>query len=441
MGGVIVGNSVADLGHPTVDGTPGIIEVATGRREHLFYNLAKAGWAGLPKVSITQVETFGMQGGLNMVTWGYPYTSEGDGNIDTAYGFHIHHVPDAQLFQQAGLRLQENLSGEMKRITAGEDSRLALTWYALDNGMAFLSPFPPNHGVALRTAPNGNSFRFFSGATGWQEQPEEVVFDNQHGYPEVYVLGSVAFRKVLAQYRWVSGGMSATAPEPVTNFPPLDPYILTWLRASKIPVAVGSPVETWPDYSARSWHLDQRTPSKRPVLMEESGERFVRFDGVNDWLGTIAAPETATGMSQPLAIFLVMRQRNTGGSTQVWAAPNVANQPLIYRDGNDVHVWAGGSSGDMIYNHGSWPSPWTIWSVELDGAGSSTWENKVLKVTGDAGHPGPIAFSSLRIGSNPAESFPAAIDVAEVVVVFRGITDAEREQMVDFLAAEHGIAV
>ena len=62
---------------------------------------------------------------------------------------------------------------------------------------------------------------------------------------------------------------------------------------------------------------------------------------------------------------MVMRQRATGATQQVWLGTHGAGAPLIYRgDATDqVNFWSGGS--DAIYNRGSaWPSPWMVWSAD-----------------------------------------------------------------------------
>ena len=441
----LVASTVAGLGTPAVDGAEGIVQVSTGTRELLRWNLPQGAWVGRAKTSMKQHDTWGMNGGLNLATWAYPFRTEGAGYIDTGYGFMIHQVLDAHLLYGAGLRLQEHLVADLRQEdhTETEGAELALTWYSLDDGDAFLSPETPNHGVRLKVRTGVgygpvDQTQYFSMASGWQPQPE-VIVPTKNFYPELYVRGRISFRRLHAQYRWVAGNLTGAGSEPLTERPPLDPKMLQWFDARSIPQVDTTAIETWADYSSRRWHLTQPTVAKRPVVMTEGGKRFVRFDGVNDSLATITAPETATGTAQPLTVFLVMRQRAEGGGTQVWVAPNTGNSPLLYRGdaAGMVHTWAG-SGSDLTYDHGTWPSPWTVWSFELNGAGTNVWEGLTVKASGN---PGAVAFSSIQLGNNAAEAFPAAIDVAAMIFAFVDVSDVERSAVVTWLGSKFGVTV
>ena len=342
----VIASTVAGLGTPSTDGAEGIIRVATGTEVKLFWNLAQGAWISRPETSMKQIETWGMTGGLGQDTWDYPAFGVGAADIDNAYTFQIHQVPDAHLLYAAGLRIQEHLTADLRKENYLQDDtvELALTWYSLDDGDAFLSPATPNHGVRLRVQPDvpyeaADPEQFYSRSSGWQNQPETIV-PTKNFYPEIYVRGQVSFRRLHAQYRWVAGTVSGSSPEPQVDRPPLEPYLLTWLDANAIAQADGTAVESWPDYSARRWHLTQPNASKRPVVMTEGGIRFLRFDGVDDAMSTISA--VTSGTAQPAAIFLVLRQRATGGTTQVWMGSADTTNPLVYRDGSTCHLWYGG---------------------------------------------------------------------------------------------------
>ena len=79
-----------------------------------------------------------------------------------------------------------------------------------------------------------------------------------------------------------------------------------------------------------------------------------------------------------------------------------------------------------------------IWSADVDGASTSVWENLVAKTDNDV-NPGATGIHSIRLGNNFSEAFPAAIDVAGVIVVFRKVNSTERIEMVNWLNAKYDI--
>jgi hypothetical protein len=78
--------------------------------------------------------------------------------------------------------------------------------------------------------------------------------------------------------------------------------------------------------------------------------------------------------------------------------------------------------------------PFTILTVLLNGASSQVWENLTSKVTGN---PGGSGISGLVVGSNDAETLPAQIDVAEILVYYKALSTAERESVVNWLNGKY----
>ena len=423
---------VDDLPHRR-DGDAGVIRTPSGLEMGLTWNEAEEVWIGQPTISMRQIINLGMRTTGLPANWKYPgaFTETGPLADQRGYGFQIHEVTDPLPYEmwQAGLRLQEHLSAEMKLAADPEAGppEIALNWYELAEGEDFLSPTPVSQGVRLVGDTNLDTYRWHS--SGWQNSPVAEPLAESHWYPELYTLhGGVNFRHLTARHRWVGGpgiGELGSVERP-SQYPALE-NVVSWHRARDVAAADTVAFSTWTDYSGRGRHLTQPTSAKRPNARRDTpgGMRYVRFNGAQCLRTSLLTT------SQPVTVILVMRQQATGGTQQVWMGPNGSGAALLYRGDatNQVNVWAGGT--DLTYDRGSaWPSPWMIWSVVLDGDNTTVWENLTEVASGDAGDFG---FGGLVLGANNDESLPARIDVAELIVANSAVGDTAREDLVNAL--------
>ena len=443
---------VDDLPVTPQDGTACGIRIPSAHVEHLIYHAAQNAWIGRQHWSMRAYQNEGFAVGGDIAFWRYP----GDlGEIPqtgvhrTPKQFQIHKVLHGGELYAAGLRLQEHLSAQIKEFggfgATGNPTDLALAWYPLADGDNFLSPDPFNHGVRIETFDSADGKNYRQVSTGWQNTPP---FDTEpdiddHLYPEVYALGApIHVRELTARHRWVAGDVGGAGDGEDSLYRPLD-RMIGWYQAEQIYVADGQPVAEWGDMSGWGITLIQPTSGKRPIVMSESGKRFVRFDGSNDSLHNIGRSQVLGGgpnyaASPPITIYMVMRQRAAGATQQVWLGGNGGGPTLIYRGNstNQVNYWSGGS--DAIYNRGSnWPSPWMVWSSELHTDGALTiWEGTTPVFTGTAGTSG---LTGLVMGNNQAESLPAAIDVAEMLWTDILPGSGERASVVAYLEDKYGL--
>ena len=435
--------SGASLGTAT-DGTVQGLRIPSGQVLLMTYDATQGVWVGPSTLTMRTVQNEGITSGGAPGVWRYPGPASENPSTRTLafpFGFHIHKVMYGGQLWAAGLRLQEHLSAEMMTTdlsgTTVELPQTALAWYPLATADPFLSPVSFNHGVRL-TGTRDNSgisppWRWFS--TGWQNQPALATppASDEHLYPEIYQIGpGHNLRNFTAHHRWVYGNVGSTGSGEQASRYPIDSTV-AWYVAEDIPVADGASVSEWGNYAGRVGTLVQATGSKQPVVNRQSGRRYVTFDGTDD----ILKAADLVAWSQPWSIFLVMRQRNTGGTQQVWLGTGGGGAPLIYRGDatNQVNVWTGGS--DFIYNRGSaWPSPWMAWSVTATAGAINVWENLTQVGAGTSGTGG---FSGLCVGNNFGESLPAAIDVAEIICVFRTVDNTERTNIVNALNTKYSL--
>lgn len=430
----LVSETVAGLGTPSEDGTVGLIRTASGHEVELYWNATQGAWLSKPRVAMRQKANVGMRTDGAAATWKYPLGVESpDPGVNSVqFGFQIHKALGFGDLWAAGLRLQEHLSAEMFTSGGSSAPEIALNWYYLNEGDAFLTPVPTNQGVHLVGDNDPFVYHFFS--TGWQNSPIAAPAAGTHGYPEIYTFGTaVSFRNFAARYRWVAGDVGAEGSAEQAAKLPAVGNLLGWYAADNIPVVDGGAVAEWADYSGRGQAFQQATGAKRPSVQSAGGIRYVSFDGVDDCLKTIG--EIVSG--NPFTIFLVLRQNAGGATQQVWLGQKGAGAPLFYRgDATDqVNAWVGGT--DLIYHRASpWPSPFMVWTAVCNGATTTLYEGGTQVASGDAGS---VGLPGLTLGSNGSETLPAQIDVAEVILAFKAATTQERTDVVAYLQTKYGL--
>lgn len=433
---MIVGSSIAALGTPSDQRALGRIRLASGRVLDLTWRSDRQGWFARPRLTATFADGLGMRADGAESSWKYFSATENPPPAyvvtPRAFGFQLHIELNPREFWDAGLRLQEYLTGEVRCASTTMPTELAVAWFELAQGDDFLSPTPTNHGVRLAGPVDTANYRWW--ATGWRTSPVVQPAADVHWYPNLYQLGpDMNVRHFRAWRRWVGGADLAALQDtpPASSYPPMS-AIAHWYSARDAPVDVGAPVAEWADYSGRGLTLGQATASKRPTLRFDAVQnlRYVEFDGVDDVLKT-----AQLALGQPVTVFLVMRQRAGGTSPQVWLGTNGAGASLIYR-GNDtdqLNVWAGGT--DLTYQTHTWPLPWTVYAVELNGATTRIYENGVLRATGNAGGAG---LNGIAVGASGTDTFPARLDLAELVVSYT-VNASERDAVITYLKARNGI--
>lgn len=429
--------STDDLGTPDVDGTVAWLAGGSGPtnyQERLIWNLSKGVWVGKPKYSMRQIDVFGMNHEGDPALWLYPFNTSGVGSVDTGFGFQIWPVRQLGALMEAGLSMQESINAVVK-MTASGSGKLALNWYGLKTGDGFLSPVPDNFGVELDAIEDVNQPRFVS--TGWQVSPIDAIGGDENGYPELYCKGATLyFWRLAALHRFVFGDTSGSPDDDGMIDLPITNNLFSHHVANDVPLASGSSVAEWADYSGHNRTLLQSNASKRPVLVRNvlNGKAVVRFDGVDDFMQTVIGDTGA----QPFTIFAVLKQFSGGPDTQVWISGGSGSPPLVYRESatNQVDVW-GGSGSDLTYNRGSnWPSPYMVVSVVANGSSSSIWENRADVVDGTIGGGG---WSGLTVGCRQDGTLPAHIDVAEIVGYSGAMNDTDRLAVVNYLMSRYGL--
>lgn len=421
---------------PNADGDVAELR-AGGSRVRLTWNAARQVWVSAPSFTVRMIDATTMRD----TSSGYIQQASPSNDPpllnETGIGFQLEPVVDAKALWDAGLRLQERLSGELawSEDVPSTAPYVYVNWYEFQVGSQFLSPVPTNPGVQLVGLTGVPVVMHFC-STGWQNSP--VAAPSQPTwYPELYGGHLLRVGRLNAERRWACGaGLAGAGDADGSGLPPHVLYLHRWFEAEHIALPDGALVDFWGDKSGFHQGFSS-SGSHRPSLARAglNGRAYLSFDGVDDYM------TYQVGAGQPFEIYLVMRQRAGGTSPQVWV--DGLNTPfLIYRgdDTDQVDLYANGS-GDLIYHRGSpWPSPWMVLSASFNGDATTVWENKTLKATGGAGKPGVAGPGlGLTLGARRSLDLFSALDVAEVVVYLTNHTTTERQHIVDWLNAKYGV--
>lgn len=254
--------------------------------------------------------------------------------------------------------------------------------------------------VVLESAAAG--YPPFGGATG----PSDPVEDGQY----IWIAG-FRIRKELFV------GQTAVTPAPVPNppFVPNPPLTITnqWIAPSS--GTDGDAVSSWTPTTG-AIPLAQATTDSQPTLVTTSGIRYVRFDGVDDFL------EASTILlTQPTTVFFKGKIRSYNGVRAGFIAPNGSGFQLV-SDANGSVVATGSTNVTTSSGFLTTGTDFVLACVFNAGA-TRISVNGGTPVVGDMGSGG---LNHMRVGyafSSGAKY--AAIDVREIRIYRQVLTTAQ----------------
>jgi hypothetical protein len=232
-------------------------------------------------------------------------------------------------------------------------------------------------------------------------------------------------------------------------FRPTDLSGLTlWLHAAAVALADAQPVAAWPDSSGAGLNFGQAEAARRPTLRTNvvGGQPVVRFDGVDDVLSAGSVAGSVLVGANEATVFCVQKQAGAKAqnTTLHWIAPDDTNRfgahlsyenTLIFDFGN---VTAGGRVGGA--QPAGWDDAFKIVSLRrLSGGAGAIRVGGADAVTGTFTDALDNTQSApLFVGGMGAEAVSALQgDLAELIVYNRGLSDAERTQVYDYLNAKY----
>lgn len=219
-------------------------------------------------------------------------------------------------------------------------------------------------------------------------------------------------------------------PQNLSNFtdPTNVPGLALWFKADggTDGVSDADPVSTWTDASGNGRHLTGTTTT-RPLYklaIAPSGLPVVRFDGVDDNLVT-----SAFAWSQPVTHFVVCQYTAAFDGTHrgISDATSGSYTLLNYRGGSTTMGMY--DSGAGLGSSATTPESWHVWTFTHNSTSSFMRAESSQIGTGDPGNPAISGFT--LCGTEPA-----SVDIAEVVIYDRVLTESEMVSVENYLNAK-----
>lgn len=198
--------------------------------------------------------------------------------------------------------------------------------------------------------------------------------------------------------------------------------------------ADGDPVGGWADQSGNGRHFSQSTAASRGTLKLSifNGRNIVRFDGVDDYLsGTVLG-------SKEYTLCTANRYNTLSGNNVIWRNGNDAADGLeISNNAGSFSIFhfnvSGISGGAMSTNL----EQWTI--RRTDAAGTDARKNGSSQSLVGSSIAMILPTTTMLIGARtPASNF-AGMDLCELIVWNRKLTDAETTLVESYLNARWSI--
>jgi hypothetical protein len=188
----------------------------------------------------------------------------------------------------------------------------------------------------------------------------------------------------------------------------------------------GDLIALWKDQSGNGNDLPQATSGLRPALKLalQNGMPVIRFDGSSSYLGP-----AVFAVAQPLTIFIALNQRTVGTGTFIYSG-NTANSPdMEQASGNGNIVIKSGSSGQL---DSKLPvAAFGIVKAVYNSPNSTTRvDNFYYPYVVDCGSH---ALDGFALGAGVLGGNPAAIDVGEVLIYNRVLTNNEEAKVRNYL--------
>ena len=217
-----------------------------------------------------------------------------------------------------------------------------------------------------------------------------------------------------------------------------------WQDAGVTPAVLdGAVIGRWEDLTANADHVNQAVVASKPTLQNAAGDLLngqpvVRFDGANDFL--VGAFTTGGAFTQPFTIFVVTALDATAvndnldhivisgddGVNYIWMFQRAAALPDAWA------INAGASVQGAASN-----SNWNTWTTLINGAGSQFWHNGISQAVGNAGAQ---IIDGLSIGIHGGVAGPWKGDVAEILAYDADLSNADDNQVGNYLATRYGLA-
>lgn len=224
--------------------------------------------------------------------------------------------------------------------------------------------------------------------------------------------------------------------------------LAVWLDASQqTGIVNGGAVSSATDFSGNSRHATQGTAAKQPTFLSgiQNGLPVMRFDGSNDglvtpsitWVGVQVSVFMVCSIS-PISVSIVAELSTNFNASSAWMVSINANKTEVgHRLSAAYAVFDSTATAtgawhvlDYVGDGGLATNEASGW-VDGDGAGTRPFNSNTAGVNFSA-HP-------IYIGGRGAASFFTQMDMGELLVFDRALSQAEREAVEGYLTWKWGL--
>ncbi len=261
----------------------------------------------------------------------------------------------------------------------------------------------------------------------------EVIIRAQVNFEQA-ATGAVSRASVQS---WNVNAVPAPSTTPWT--PAQLPGLAMWLDASDastLTVDAGA-VSQWRDKSGNGRHLSPPASTNRPALVADgfNGRPTVRFDGVDDHLGTRSLPRTGD-----LNVLAVLRPASKSGQYHnVFDSAPLSGGPMLWVRGvGVVNSWEL-NTGSGLFTSNPWTGVAQVLGVRVSSSSPrlGIWVNGSSEASGD-GTTGVSANPTSFDFFNRAGGQTFLGDASEVVWIDGTLSDADRQRLEGYLAHKWG---
>lgn len=231
-----------------------------------------------------------------------------------------------------------------------------------------------------------------------------------------------------------SVGAAVGSPDPAS----LSGLIAAW-RASDLPQTEGSPVASWSPYVG-TVPLDQTLSAKQPVVVlnQVGAKAAVKFrQPVAPYSSSGPYMSTAAwSFTDAATVVMVARLDCNFGNVFSGISPSALSMLILGGD-MAMGMMAGASTNGAYVTTGR--NRWAVYVAVFDGSGSSFWQTGWPKQ--DVNIPDHVnaGLSGLTLAANSSGGNTGNMDVAELLVFNRPLTNTEAQGCLDVLARRYGI--
>ncbi len=242
----------------------------------------------------------------------------------------------------------------------------------------------------------------------------------------------------------VSGTLSTATFDKVSfmsSVPQRSANLMMWLRSDVGVTTSSGAVTNWADQSGNGYNATQTSGSARPTLTTNAvnGLPAITFNGSSHFLNL---PAGFKDLSQGLSFYIVYKPGTTANYPIDIGNGGASNDQSIYGSANFIYYYSYGTSYALVTSNSSGytPNVYQVLEVVHNGTNNATiYKNGTQTGTGTVYPLNTITRSTNRIGQYGGGSYFYSSDIAEIIVMNKGTTAAERAAIESYYFSKYAV--